>query len=187
MRNPNMKRPLHILLVWLATMSAMAQEKQDPWVGTWTSESYSKIDWKASNATKDCEGTIQELIEADYKLVIRITKNGSEYNVRAKDIKVSDTSDASYHSQYTVKKVEGNAMWLESHKTKDPFYVNGKVETYSNITYYTKLTLNNGTLHYSYYKYHSVDYDRNMRYKGEDTQDMSNMPGSSLDLFNDDW
>ena len=86
--------------------------------------------------------------------------------------------------------MSGNTMWLESYIKKEPFRVNGVIDEYSDITYYYKLTLNNGTLHYSFYKYHSVDYDRNMRYKGESDYDASVLfrsIGSELDLFNDDW
>ena len=54
-------------------------------------------------------------------------------------------------------------------------------------TGYKKLTKQNGVLHYSFYKMHSVEYDRNMNYKGETTTDVSDMPGSNLDLSKDDW
>lgn len=71
---------------------------------------------------------------------------------------------------------------------KKPFSSNGQIEEYNDLTYYSKLTLNNGTLHYSYYKYHSIDYDRNMNYKGEEDYNASLLGvGTELDLFNDDW
>ena len=72
----------------------MAQD-QDPWVGTWTSESYTDMD--RENSPKDSEGICTEIIKTDYKLVIRITKNGDQYNVRAKTIKVKAPTYSSYH------------------------------------------------------------------------------------------
>jgi hypothetical protein len=168
--------------------TAMAQE-QDPWVGTWTSESYTDMDWE--NSPKDSEGTYMEIIKTDYKIVIRITKNGDQYNVRAKTIKVKDPTYSSYHRPLTVKRIEGNTMWLESYVKKNPFTVkNGNswiIDSYSDITAYKKMTINNGVLHYSYYKMYSVKYDRNMNYKGETTTNVSDWPGNDLDLFNDDW
>lgn len=172
------------LLLIIVAIESMAQE-QDPWVGTWTSESYTDMDWE--NSPKNSEGSYQEIINTDYKLVIRITKSENQYNVRAKTIKVKDPTWANYHSTYTVTHVNNNTIWLESYKKKDPFTVNGHIDSYSDVTLYTKLSLNNGILHYSYYKVYSVEYDRNMRYKGEETMDVSNWKGHSLDLFNDDW
>ena len=59
---------------------------------------------------------------------------------------------------------------------------------YQDRTNYYKLTLKDGTFHYSFYNFHTVDYDRNMRYKGEKDYDGSEYSrGSELDLFNDDW
>lgn len=154
----------------------------DPWVGTWTSEAYRSMDW---------ENKSDDLVYADYKLVIRITKNGNQYLVRGKTIKVKDPSYSSYHRPYTVTWIEGNTMWLQSFIEKDPFtvdYGDGPfVESYSDNTYYYKLTLNNGTLHYSYYKVHSVEYDRNMNYVDERSLTTKDVHGSELDLFNDDW
>lgn len=183
----DMKKNIVIsVLALLCLTTAMAQE-QDPWVGTWTSESYTDMDWE--NSPKDSEGTFTEIINTDYKLVIRITKSGDQYNVRAKTIKVKDPNYSSFHKPFTIKRISGNTMWLESYLKKDPFRVNGVIDEYSDITYYYKLTLKDGTLHYSFYKYHSVDYDRNMRYKGEEDYNASvySPRGSELDLFNDDW
>ena len=177
-----------MLIVALLSIKCLAQE-QDPWVGTWTSESYSDMDWEKS--PKDSEGTYQEIINTDYKLVIRITKNGDKYNVRAKTIKVNDPNYSSYHRPYTVKRIAGNTMWLESYVKKSPFtvdYGNGPfVQSYSDNTYFSKLTLNEGILHYSYYKVHSVEYDRNMNYTGENTMNATGGRGNDLDLYNDDW
>jgi len=180
------KKYLLTLIVLLFSVTCIAQE-QDPWVGTWTSESYSDIDWKASKETGD-DGP---MVYASYKFVVRITKNGDKYNVRAKTIRPDDPNYSSYHLPFTIKRMAGNTMWLESYVKKDPFTVDyGKgpfIESYSDNTYYYKLTLNNGTLHYSYYKVHSIDYDKNMNYKGEETMNTSDFRGSNLDLFNDDW
>lgn len=180
-----MKRKICLLLlVALFSQNAVSQD-QDPWVGTWTSESYSDMDWE--NSPKDSEGTYQEIINTSYKLVIRITKSDGQYNVRAKTIKVSDPNYSSYRRPFTVKRMTGNTMWLESHVKKEPFRVNGVIDEYSDITYYFKLTLKDGILHYNHYKFHSVDYDRNMNYKGEETTNVSDWRGNELDLFNDDW
>lgn len=180
-----MKRLLFVSMLSLFCLTTITAQDQDPWVGTWTSESYTDMDWE--NSLKDSEGTFTEIINTDYKLVIRITKNGDQYNVRAKTIKVKDPTWANYHRTYTVTQVTDNTIWIESYKKKEPFKVNGQIDSYSDITQYTKLTLNNGSLHYSYYKVYSVDYDINMNYQGEDTMDVSNWKGHSLDLFNDNW
>lgn len=159
---------------------------QDPWVGTWTSESYTDMDWE--NSPKDSDGSYKEIVKTDYKLVIRITKSGDQYNFRAKTIKVKDTSYSKYHKSYTITQIAGNCMWLEQYVKKEPFRSNGQIEEYSDLTYYYKLTLNNGTLHYSFYKYHSINYDRDMNYKGEEDYNASLFGrGTELDLFNDDW
>ena len=180
-----MKKIAFFALVLLIPFVTIAQA-QDPWIGDWTSESYSDIDWDASNATKDATGTIQEVIHANFRLVIRITKNGDQYYARSKTLKINDPSFVSYRLPLTVTSVDGNTMYLESFVSKDPFRVNGEIDEYSDITYYFKLTLDNGVIHYHYYRCHSVDYDRNLRYKGqEDIPTFYN--DSKLDLFNDNW
>lgn len=155
-------------------------QNQDPWVGTWTSTAY----WDM-----DADGDTYQ--ETQYKLVIRITKYGEQYNVRAKTIKIKDPSFSYYHRPYTITRIEQNAIWLQNHVDKDPFtvdYGNGPfIESYSDITYFYKLTLNNGNLHYSHYKMHSIEYDKNMRYVDEQDINTSKMRGSELDLFNDNW
>ncbi len=180
------QRFLLALIVLSFSFTCKAQDK-DPWVGTWTSESYSDIDWKASKETGD-DGP---LVYADYRLVVRITKSGDKYNVRAKTIRPDDPNYSSYHRPFTIKRVSGNTMWLESYIKKNPFtvdYGNGPfIKSYSDNTYYYKLTLNSGILHYSYYKVHTIDYDRNMNYEGEETMNVSDMRGADLNLFNDDW
>lgn len=176
-----------ILTVALLSMKCIAQKEQDLWVGTWTSVGYSGIDWDASRAT----GPDGPLVYANYKKVFRITKNGEQYVIRGKTIKVNDPNDTSYHRPYTVKRMAGNTMWLESYVKKDPFtvdYGNGPfIESYSDNTYYYKLTLNNGIMHYSHYKIYSVEYDRNMNYKSEETMNVSDHRGNDLELYTDDW
>lgn len=183
-----MKKVIILSLCLLCGLSVATAQSQDPWVGTWTSESYRDMDWE--NSPKDSEGTFTEIINTDYKLVIRITKSGEQYNVRAKTIKVKDPSYSSYHRPFTIKGMSGNTMWLESYVKKLPFtvdYGSGPfVESYSDNTYYFKLTLNNGTLHYSFYKIHSVKYDRYMQYKSEEDYAPSGND-IELNLFNDDW
>lgn len=173
---------LFVCIIW--GLSAPMAHSQDPWVGTWTSESFNDTDWE--NSPRDSEGSITKLIYIDYKLIIRITKNSDKYTVRAKIIKVKDPSDVTYQSAYTVTRVTENAIWLEQYEKKRPFRINGQVDSYSDITRYTKLTLNNGILHYSYYKIHFVDYDRNMIPTNEGFDDRT-PKWSELDLFNDDW
>ena len=184
-----MKKVIILFLYLLWGLSAATAQSQDPWVGTWTSESWSDMDWE--NSPKDSDGTYSEIIKTDYKLVIRITKHGDQYNVRAKTIKVKDPSYSSYHKPLTITKMTDNCMWLESCVNKDPFtvdYGNGTfIESYSDNTAFFKLSLNSGILHYSFYKIYSKEYDKNMRYKGEETYNTLDAPGHNLDLFNDDW
>lgn len=174
------------LMSLLCLTSTMAQG-QDQWVGTWTSESYREIDYE--NSPKNSEGTFVEIIYTDYKKVFRITKNGEEYLVRGKTIKVNDPNYSSYHRPYTVTSINGNTMWLKSSVTKLPFRVNGQIDSYSDVTYYYKLTLTNGVLRYTYLRYHSVDYDKNMRFTGEEDYDASiySPRDYDLNLFSDDW
>lgn len=183
-----MKRILILGMCYVFNFIVIMAQDQDPWVGTWTSESYSDIDWEASKKT----GSDGPMVYTNYKLVVRITKSGDQYKIRAKNIRPDDPNYSSYHRPFTIKRIAGNTMWLESYVKKDPFtvdYGNGPfIKSYSDITYYYKLTLNNGTLHYSFYKYHSIDYDRNMNYIGEEDYNASLFGrGTELDLFNDDW
>lgn len=181
-----MKRILQLLLILsLFTIPSVAQEK-DPWVGDWTSESYSDIDWEASNATKDANGTIQQVIRTDYRLIFRITKNGDQYMIRAKTTKVDDPSYIKYRIPIVFKRIVGNTMYLESYIKNEPFRVNGEIDEYSDLTYYYTLTLDNNVIHYNYYKCHSVNYDTKMRYIGEEDIFPSSR-GDKLNLFNDNW
>ena len=172
-----MKKGLLVsILSLLCFTTAMAQE-QDPWVGTWTSESYRDVDWIATEKT-------ETVVWASFKLVVRITKSGDQYNIRAKTIRPDDPNYSIYRLPFTIKRMVGNTILLESYEKK----VRVTDDWYYDITYYYKLTLKDGTLHYSFYKQHSVDYDRNMRYKGEKDNDVSEYRRvSELDLFNDDW
>jgi len=51
----------------------MAQS-QDPWVGTWTSESYTDMDWE--NSPKDSDGSYKEIVKTDYNLSSELQKMG---------------------------------------------------------------------------------------------------------------
>ena len=170
-----------IMLSILSSTTAIAQE-QDPWVGTWTSESYRGWDWDDDS---------DDPVYTDYKLVIRITKNGEEYSVRAKTIMVKNPNRTLYHNPLTLQRMTENTIWLESYVKKSPFTVDygtgPYIKSYFDYTYFYKITLENGTLHYSHYKVYSIEYDRNMNYKSEDTMNVSDMRGNNLDLFNDDW
>lgn len=170
------------ILSLLCITTAMAQE-QDPWVGTWTSERYKAIDYDSEVHSY-----------TDYRYIIKITKNEDCYLVRAKTVKVSDPNRAIYHDVYgftlTVKQSEGNSMMLESRREKIPFYVNGQLDSYSNTISYFKLTLNNGILHYSFYKYIVESYNKKMEYEYKKTFGLyENYPGPCVErvLFNDDW
>lgn len=178
-----MKKVIILSLCLLCGLSVATAQSQDPWVGTWTSESYKALD-------SESEG--QEY--TNYRYVIRISKNGDNYFVRAKTIKVADPESAIYNDAYGIKnsqaKIDGNRMLVESRREKIPFYVNGRVDSYSNTTSYFELTINNGTLHCSFYKYVVESYDKNMRYEYTDTFGLHEQyPGPCVerDLFNDDW
>lgn len=155
--------------------------------GDWTSETYSDMDWEASNATKNAEGTIQEVYKTDYRLIIRIAKNGDNYSVRAKTIKANDSSWNDYHPRLTVTDIGSNRIWLQASEQKRPLYSDGEIDEYCDITWYYTLTLEDGALHYVHYRTHSVNYDKRMRYKDEDSWDASNWTGCDLMLYNDNW
>ena len=173
------------MLSLLCMTTAMAQE-QDPWVGTWTSESYRAMDYDSEDHSY-----------TDYRYIIKITKKGDNYLVRAKTVKVSDPNRAIYaiyHDAYgftqTVKQSEGNCMMLESHRENIPFYVNGQLDSYSNTISYFKLTLENGVIHYSFYKYVVENYNKNKKYEYSTTfglHDKYKGPCVERDLFNDNW
>ena len=175
---------LELLLSIVCSFSAFAQGN-DPWIGTWTSESYSDTDW--DNSPKDSEGTYTEIVKSDYKVVIRIAKVNDNYVVRRKTIKVKDPEDVSYALPMVIKRIAGNTMYVESYKEKMPFYSDGVLEEYSDITYFYILTLENGMLHYQHTKFVSVNYYPNKRYKDTETYYCGNGRGDDLHLFNDDW
>ena len=183
-----MKKLLLAAILALAARSAFSQQpyrpEQDPWVGDWTSESYTDVDLDAS--PKDSDGTYIDLVYTQFKKVFRITKDGDKYTIRGKTIKIKDPDWTAYHDTYTVTSVTGNMMKFQSFVSKLPFRVNDRIDSYSDNTYYYSLTRKNGYLHYSYYKCHSVEYDKNMRYKYEEDLNYST-PREELNLFNDNW
>lgn len=178
-----MKKLLFLFAMFFLFETSMAQGL-DPWVGTWTSESWTADDWERS--PKDSEGDFIEIRKTQFKLVIRITKNGDQYNVRAKTIKVDDPNYANYYGQISITEMTNNTMWIEWHTEKTPWRENGKIVEYYVSTYYMKLTLNNETLHYSWYKTRVDNYYTDMRYKNQKIYDTSGTD-TELDLFNDDW
>lgn len=163
---------------------AYAQE-QDPWVGEWTSEAYSDVDWESTSKSSD--GSF-DISYTQYKKVIKITLHGSSYMVRMKIIKVDDPSYTKYSQPLKVASFDGETMELTSYVEKEPFTVNGEVDSYSDITYYTRLTLSDGVLYYHFYKWHSVNYNRQMRYTDEeDFYTTKTSSGTRLRFFNDIW
>lgn len=185
--NNTKKKALLICLLFGTITSSLLAQNDDPWVGDWTSETYSDMDWEASNATKDAEGTIQEVFKTDYRLIIRIGKTAGNYTVRAKTTKVNDSNYNDYHPRLTVTRIEDAKMWLQASEQKRPWISDGEIEEYCDITWYYTLTLEDGALHYVHYRTHSVNYDKRMRYKDEDSWDTSNWTGCDLILYNDNW
>ena len=170
---------LVMILLFGVLSTAFAQEK-DPWVGTWTSESYRDIDWE--NSPED------EIVYATFKRIIRITYGNGQYQVRSKIIKIGDPDYVHYARALIVKEVNGNIMLLESFLEKEPFYVNDTVKSYSEITYRMRLSLNNGILHYSFYEYYAEDYNSKMVYTGSRTVKVKgSLDGDNIDLYNDNW
>ena len=159
-----MRRVIIFTLCLLLGLSAAIAQSQDPWVGTWTSESYNALDNESGGH-----------VYTKFQYVIRISKNGDNYFVRAKTIKVADPQSAIYNDAYGIKNSQakldgdGNRMLLESRREKIPFYVNGRIDSYSNTTSYFELTIQNGVLHCSFYKYEVESYDKNMRYEYTNT------------------
>lgn len=177
-----MKKILVFLFLLLCLIDVMAQE-QDPWIGTWTSESYNAQDDEADG-----------LHYTDYRYIIKITKQGENYLVRAKTVKVADPNHAIYHDAYgftqVVKQCKGNSMLIESRREKLPFYVDGQIDSYSNTTSYFKLTIDNGVLHYSFYKYIVESYNKNMRFEYKTIFGFDEKyPGPCVerDMYNDEW
>lgn len=165
----------------------LSAQDTDPWVGEWTSETYNDVDWDATNATKDTKGNIQEVKYTDYRLVFRIAKNGDNHSVRAKTIKVNDSNYNKYHPKFTITRIEGNRMWLQASEQKRPFYSDGEIDEYCDLTWYYTLTLEDGAIHFIMYRQQSINYDRYMRYKDEDNWDTSTWTGMNLMLYNDNW
>ena len=184
--NTSKKRVIVIALASLFCGLPLLGQEADPWVGTWTSESYRAID--PSTIVRDYEGTVIDEQYTDYKMLIRITNNGGQYNVRVKTIKVSDPSSANYYSPHKVQKVEGNTMWLVRHEDPSPFYVNDKLDSYVGSDHYVKLTLSNGVMRYHHYKFVLLEYDLSKRLvDSSEIMINSKQVNDILDLFNDDW
>lgn len=178
-----MKTVLFVCILSLLSIKVALAQGQDPWVGTWTSESYKAMDHDS-----------EDHAYTDYRYIIKITKNGDNYLVRAKTIKVSDPNHAIYHDAHgftqIVKQCEGNSMLFESRREKLPFYVNGQIDSYSNTTSYFKLTLSDGILHYSFYKYVVESYNKNMKYEYKNTYGLHEKylgPCVERDMYNDEW
>ena len=102
-----MKKVIILFLYLLWGLSAATAQSQDPWVGTWTSESYKALD-------SESEGQVY----TDFRYVIRISKSEDKYFVRAKTVKVTDPKSAIYNDAYGIKnsqaKYDGNRMLVES-------------------------------------------------------------------------
>ena len=168
-----MARRIKLLISILLTTAIMAfAQDNDPWGGIWTSESFSE---PIINST------------ADYKIIIRIDRKGDEYNVRGKTVKVGDPNSQTYHRPYTIKKIQGNQMWLEAYETASPSYSKGELTKYYGYTFFYKLTLNNGTIHYSHYKSYQFVYDRNMNLIEKNVYPVNGTSLRELEMFNDDW
>ena len=178
------KSVLLLVAILLSSLTFVSAQEQDPWVGDWTSESFSDIDWEASKAKKDADAP---LIYTNYRLIIRITKNGDTYSIRGKRIKVKDRDYSYYLPHLTITEIEGNKMWINAFQSKEPFRVNGEIEEYEDITWYFRLTLENGGLHYAFYRIKCVSYDRNMRYIDTKDWDCSTDNNHDLMLYNDNW
>lgn len=169
-----MRKIVFLTFLCFLNIPSIFAQNQDPWVGDWTSETYTYID--------------ENVIESEYRLIIRITKNGDSYSVRGKTIKVGDSEYIRYFPRLTVTRIESNTMWLQASESQRPFVSNGEIDTYSDVTWYYTLTLENGALHYVHYRTHSVRYDRYMRYKNEEEWDPSTWKdGHNLMLYNDNW
>ena len=173
-----MKKCLLTAFLSLFSCICVVAQENDPWVGTWTSESYQDIDWDKSQGGG--------IVYANYKRIIRITKTNDEYNVRSKLIKVGDPNYTYYNPSIAVIEVDGTNMWLESYVERSPFTVNDRIDSYRDFTHRYKLTLKQGVMHFSYYEYSYTIYDKGMTFKEKGTKKVGG-EGTSLDLFSDDW
>lgn len=174
MRKPNLKWTITILLVWLITMGAMAQE-QDPWVGTWTSENFRMVNTRATEEAG-------EVIYSNYKYIIRISKQDGEYYVRKKSVNLDDPGNVVYDDDISVISVTGNTMWIE---TSLSFSFDNTDRT---ITHQKKIIIHQGGMKYSWYNNHIVDRDRHsgiVKTKDEALDQSKKM--CCINLFNDDW
>ena len=172
-----MRQITSVLFILFGLLTTAFAQEQDPWVGTWTSESYRDIDWDSPD---------DGVVYTTFKRIIRITKSDEGYNVRSKIIKTGDPDYVFYSPAMVVRKVQGSSMWLESYVDKQPFTVNGKIDSYRDVTHRYKISLSQGVLHYSYYEYYYIEYNRRMVYKEQGVVDVGGA-GAELDLFNDNW
>lgn len=184
------KTTLFIVILIASVTIAFAQDN-DPWVGTWTSEGYTEMDYKRTydSSNKDYDGSVKAVYETTKKLVIRITKNGGNYLIRTKVVNQNNPNDVSYGRECHVTKVSGNNIYYETYLNKDPQKNNGRITEYWDITYYYKLTLTNGTLKFDLYNFKCITYDSGMRFVKEENENswINKTPGQHLTLFNDDW
>lgn len=101
---------------------------------------------------------------------------------------MGNPDDVSYSLPYVVIRVDNNEMWLESYLEKDPFYVNGEIDSYEDITYKFKLSLHNDRLHYSFYEFDRKRFNNKMQFLGSDTVKFPHhASGNELNLFSDEW
>lgn len=166
---------LLMLLLWMTITCAWAQEEQDPWVGTWTSESFRTIN---TNATKESD----EVVYSTYKYIIRITKEENKYYIRMKRINTDISNDVSY-DDVTITSIQKNTIYIETYVT---YTYNGKEIRIANQK---KLVLKGGgVINYVWYNQHVQEYDTCSRMivkEYDDTIEQSAF--TCLNFFNDNW
>lgn len=155
----------------------MAQE-QDPWVGTWTSGIFQEHDYDSKSYSD----------YTDYRYVIRITKNGDNYRVRSKLVKVSDPNKAFYNLYCTFNQIvkQTNEKYMLFETYDETIVSKSLLKTRS----YYKLSLNNEVLQISFYKEVTDHFDENGRYKCTTTYGLNERYRGYCfvrDLYNDDW
>lgn len=173
-----MKNLLITLVALLCFMTNINAQEKDPWVGTWTSESFETV--RVLKETRSHKHTTS-------KHVIKITKTENGYYVRKKTIDLED-SNHTFYENVTSADVEGNTMWIQtSYSTPFPNPADKKEIRTRN---YMKLELQGGgVIKYSYYYqlYQEYDTDRGIVIKEcEYNIDQSNTM-NCCNLFNDDW
>ena len=169
----NLKVTLVSVVFLLSCYNPAFSQVSDPWIGTWTSESYWDTDWGKDNP--------HEVPKVKRRLVLRITKEDAQYVVRQKSFIIDNPDDYVYRPLMTVTKVDENVMYLQSTQRDD-----SDKKDIIDITSYYKLTKNSGIIHYSHYLSHIIRYDESMRIKEEVRLEGGN-EGDELDMYNDDW